>query len=246
MTIYAIGDIHGQLGQLRAAHDRIAADREREGTWNAQVVHVGDLVDRGPDSKGVIDFLLEGLAAGEDWVALLGNHDRMFRNFVLKGELADPLLSGGATYLSEVVGGLATLASYGVTRRRAERQASFRNRARAAVPEAHRDFLATLPLYHRYGSCLFVHAGVRPGIALSEQSEDDLVWIRDAFLWHTGQHPWLVIHGHTPVDHPEHYGNRVNIDTGAGYGDALTAIAVEGRDVFVLTDAGRETLTPLR
>jgi DNA-binding transcriptional LysR family regulator len=109
----------------------------------------------------------------------------------------------------------------------------------AAVPAAHRDFLAGLPLWHRSGEMLFVHAGIRPGVALEAQDETDLVWIREPFLSDPRDHGALVVHGHTTVDDPEHRGNRVCIDTGAGYGGPVTAIVTEGRDICVLTEAGR-------
>jgi serine/threonine protein phosphatase 1 len=114
----------------------------------------------------------------------------------------------------------------------------------AAVPAAHRAFLAGLPLMHRAGDVLFVHAGIRPGVPLDAQAEDDLLWIREGFLDDPRDHGALVVHGHTAVTAPEHHGNRVNIDTRAGYGGALTAVAIEGRAVFVLGPGGRRPLLP--
>ncbi|MBN8293321.1 serine/threonine protein phosphatase [Rhodobacter sp. NTK016B] len=233
---YAIGDIHGQLDKLHAAHARIMADRARTGDAEAPVIHLGDLVDRGPDSRGVIDHLLKGQFAGQPWVVLKGNHDRMF-GYHLEGQ-RDPALRAGLTYLDPRIGGRKTLESYDID---PELPAP---RIAAAVPEAHRDFIASLPCYHQTGELLFVHAGIRPGVALDDQTENDLVWIRAPFLDFTGAHPWLVIHGHTTCKTPEHHGNRVDIDTGAGYDGPLTAIVVEGREIFVLTDEGRVPLRP--
>ena len=240
MTIYAIGDIHGHYDKLLAAHERVAADMAREGTGSATMVHLGDLVDRGPASRDVVDYLAAGVAEGRNWVVLKGNHDQMFARAATAGEPRDPRLRHGIDYFSDVVGGTETALSYGVARGRMETAETLGRRLMQAVPEAHKDFLSGLRLTYLEGACLFVHAGIRPGVALEDQAEADLVWIRDDFLWHLSDHPWLVVHGHTPVDEVSHYGNRVNLDTGAGYGDALSAVAIEGRDVFLLTDEGRK------
>lgn len=233
---YAIGDIHGQLALLHQAHARIAADRARTGDAAAPVIHLGDLVDRGPDSRGVVDLLLRGQIEGRNWVVLKGNHDRMFRHF-LQGQ-RDPMLRADLDFLAPRIGGIETLASYGLPPRTAPAQAA------AAVPAGHSDFLGGLPAYHLRGEVLFVHAGIRPGLPLDLQTEDDMTWIRDDFLGDPRPHPWLVIHGHTHRPAPEHHGNRVNIDSGAAYGGPLTAIVVEGREVFVLGPEGRIPLRP--
>ena len=117
-------------------------------------------------------------------------------------------------------------------------------RARAAVPPEHRAFAAQLKACHQEGELLFVHAGSRPGLPLAQQAEDDLVWIRQEFLTDNRPHPWLVVHGHTHVKRAEHHGNRVNLDTGAGYGHPLTTAVFEGRECWLLTDEGRRVLTP--
>lgn len=233
---YAIGDIHGQIGLLRQAHDWITADRARIGDAEAPVVHIGDLVDRGPDSRGVVELLLQGQLAGQPWVVLKGNHDRMFTRF-LAGE-RDPKLRPDLEYLNPRIGGAATLASYGAD------PGANPAAAAAAVPSGHRAFLETLPVYHLRGGVLFVHAGVLPGVPLEEQVEDDLSWIRGPFLDYTAPHPWLVVHGHTNIEAPTHYGNRVNIDSGAAYGGPLTAVVIEGREVFTLGPEGRRPLRP--
>jgi serine/threonine protein phosphatase 1 len=239
---YAIGDIHGALDKLCAAHALIAADMGLHGP--APVVHLGDLVDRGRNSRGVIDFLMDGLAAGRDWVVLKGNHDRMFAGFLRAAEWHDPRLRPDLSWLHPRLGGAATLESYGV-RSPADRPViAVQTEAANLVPQRHRDFLDGLPLILRRGPAAFVHAGVRPGIALDSQIEDDLTWIREPFLSDPRDHGALIVHGHTVVDRAAHYGNRVNIDTGAGYGGPLTAIVVEDRQVFLLTDAGRVPLQP--
>ncbi|AWD22372.1 metallophosphoesterase family protein [Fuscovulum blasticum] len=242
MRAYAIGDIHGQLALLKAAHDRIAADIARHGP--APVVHVGDLVDRGPDSRGVIDLLLEGQAAGQDWVVLKGNHDRLFTMFLDDPQAQDHRLRSDLSWLHPRLGGAETLASYGVRAAADRPVAPVHADGLVAVPASHRAFLQALPLTHRIGDVLFVHAGIRPGVALDAQAEDDLLWIRQPFLEDTRDHGPLIVHGHTALDAPTHYGNRVNIDSSAGYGGPLTAIAIEGREVFLLTEAGRVPLVP--
>lgn len=242
MRSYAIGDIHGHLHLLHQAHDRIAADRARTGDQTAPVVHIGDLVDRGADSAGVVEHLRAGIAAGAPWVVLKGNHDRMF-SLYLDGA-RDPGLRAELGYLHPRIGGAATLQSYGLHAPGDRPLAPVLAEAQAAVPAAHRDFLAGLPCLFRRGEVLFVHAGIRPGVAPEDQTETDLVWIRDPFLGDPRDHGFLVVHGHTALDAATHHGNRVNIDSGAAYGGPLTAIVIEGREVWELTEAGRVPLRP--
>lgn len=245
MRAYSIGDIHGHLDKLTAAHALIARDRELTGDGDAPVIHVGDLVDRGPDSRGVIEFLREGLARGENWVVLKGNHDRMFAAFVGDAGHQDAGLRAALSWLHPNLGGAETLRSYGVKNAADRPVAGVWEDAQALVPEAHLRFLRGLPTLHRFGEAAFVHAGIRPGIALEAQAEDDLVWIREPFLSDRRNHGVLVVHGHTVVDSARHYGNRVNIDSGAGYGRPLTTVVIEGGEAFVITEAGRVALPPL-
>ena len=244
MRVYAIADIHGQLEMLQAAHARIAADRARCGDETAKVVHLGDLVDRGPDSRGVIDFLLEGEAAGRPWIILKGNHDRMFRGFMDRDGYHDPRLRTDLTWFDPRLGGEETLASYGVERRWYTRLEALRRATREKVPQAHMAFLDRLQLYHATDDLLFVHAGIRPGIPLEDQVEDDLIWIRDGFLEDDRDHGRLVVHGHTALAAAQHFGNRIDLDGGAGYGRPLTAAVFEGRECWILTDTGRTPLLP--
>lgn len=244
MRIYAVGDIHGQLEMLRAAHARIDADRARVGDQDALVVHLGDLVDRGPDSKGVVEFLRTGIGGGAPWLVLRGNHDRMFVNFIREGEVQDSGLRRELTWLDPRLGGEETLASYGVRLRRWTTARGAHEAAIAAVPPEHVDFIASRPLMHEAGELLFVHAGIRPGVPLDQQVETDLVWIRSPFLEDDRDHGPLVVHGHTVVDEPSHFGNRVALDTGAGYDLPLTAAVFEGRNCFILTEDGRVPLPP--
>lgn len=244
MRVYAIGDVHGYLSELERAHRLIAEDRARVGDETAPVVHIGDLCDRGPDTRGVLDFLLAGLAAGEPWTTLMGNHDRLFAWFLEDPPRHDPHLVVGWTWLHDNLGGQNTLASYGLVPGPRERLKELHARAHEAIPEAHRRFVQALPLYWETKDHIFVHAGIRPGVPLAEQDEEDLVWIRHEFLDDTRDHGKLVVHGHTPVEAVTHFGNRLDIDTGAGYGRPLVPVVIEGREVWILTNAGRVKVTP--
>lgn len=238
--IYAVADIHGHSDMLDRAHDLIAAD----GGAEAPVVFLGDLVDRGPDSRGVIDRLLQGMAAGRPWQVLLGNHDDMFHRFLTSGEGHNPRIKSGVSWTHPRVGGLATLASYGIAAEPEAPLAELFAAAAEAVPAEHLAFLGARPRWLEQGGLLFVHAGIRPGLPLSAQDPEDLIWIRDAFLNHTQPHPWLVVHGHTALDYPQHFGNRIDLDGGAGYGRPVHPAVLEGGRWWLLTDKGREALEP--
>ena len=244
MRSYAIGDIHGHLDLLLRAHDRIAEDRRQTGDMDAPVIHLGDYVDRGPDCRGVVDHLIQGTAAGQNWVTLKGNHDRMFTRFLNDPKEQEEGLRPDLAWLHPRIGGAETLASYGVKNALDRPMAPVHAEAVAAVPQAHRDFLQTRPSWLHRGEVVFVHAGIRPGIPMLQQTETDLVWIRTSFLDDRRDHGFLIVHGHTALDVPTHYGNRVNIDSSAAYGGPLTAVVIEGRDVWVLTDQGRRPLQP--
>ncbi|MCP3970064.1 MAG: serine/threonine protein phosphatase [Rhodobacteraceae bacterium] len=240
MRVYAIGDIHGQLDMLRAAHTFIAEDRVSCGDRDAPVVHLGDYCDRGLETAGVLRLLIDGVASGQPWRMVMGNHDRLFRDFLNDGSLRDNCLRSGLTWLTPNMGGRETLMSYGVE----AIKATVHEEAVARVPALHRAFLAELETHIALGELLFAHAGIRPGVPLDQQVEDDLIWIRQEFLNDTRDHGALIVHGHTPVEAPMHCGNRVNLDTGAGYFRQLTAAVFEGCDCWVLTAGGREALKP--
>ena len=244
MHLYAIGDIHGQLGLLQAAHDLIADDMARHGP--GPVIHVGDLVDRGPDSRGVIDFLADGIAAGKDWVVLKGNHDRMFTRFLRDPWEPELGLRAELSWLHPRLGGADTLRSYGVANAGDRPVEKVHAEAREAIPQAHVAFLSERPVLHRAGDCVFVHAGIRPGVALEDQTETDLVWIREPFLTETASFGPLIVHGHTAIDAATHYGNRLNLDSGAAYGGPLSAVVIEGREAALLTSGGRQKLPVAR
>jgi len=242
MRVYALGDVHGQLAKLESALALIEEDRAQRGDQDAPLIQVGDLVDRGPQSAATVARFIELTRADSRITVLLGNHDNMFLRFMETPPAPDPRLRADLTWLNPRLGGQETLASYGVdiTAPLTEMHAQ----ARTLVPQEHLDFLARLPLTFAYGDRLFVHAGIRPGVALDRQDPEDLYWIRDEFLLDPSDHGPLIVHGHTPVDRVEHHGNRLAIDTGAAYGGALSAVVIEGRCVWLLTQSGRQEILP--
>ncbi len=244
MRTYAIGDIHGQIDLLTEVHGWIEEDRAGTGDAAAPVVHVGDFVDRGADVRSTLDYLIAGQSRAEPWVFLKGNHDRMMWHFLQPEELPDPLRHD-LHWLIDVVGGRPSLQSYGVDVSKDRAIADIHAEAREKVPQAHLDFLGALPATYRRGGAFFCHAGIRPGVALEDQAEDDLVWIRKEFHDDTRDHGALIVHGHTPIDEVTLYANRLNLDTGAAYGKPLSAVVIEGDDVFQITTKGRVALRAL-
>jgi serine/threonine protein phosphatase 1 len=218
--VYAIGDIHGQAALL----DELIAMIERDGMRRPEtnvLVFVGDYVDRGGDSKGVVEQLLNLRA---DFVAhfLRGNHDQALLDF-----LADP----GSFPLWKDYGADETLASYGVPSPQSDDQEALRqtrDRLQESLPASHRRFFETLKLSETIGDYFFAHAGVRPGTALDQQEERDLMWIRDEFLNSRAAFGKIIVHGHTPTNAPVVRRNRIGIDTGAYLTGRLTALVLEG------------------
>lgn len=229
--IYAIGDVHGRLDLLDDLLGRLAEDvAAAPPGLRCQVVYLGDYVDRGPDSRGVIDRLLHAPApAGVQPFFLMGNHERSLLDF-----LDTP--AAAAQWLE--YGGLACLRSYGVGAslglRGADRLAAVRDAFADALPQAHLHFLRSMQQTHRNGDYLFVHAGIRPGVTLDRQVEEDLLWIREPFLGSRADYGVRVIHGHSVTAQPQVRDNRIGIDTGAFAGGPLTACVLEGAAVRFL------------
>jgi serine/threonine protein phosphatase 1 len=231
LGVYAIGDIHGRDDLLAALLDAIRADAV--GGARNLLVCLGDYVDRGPASAAVIERLSRFEAAGFTLVPLKGNHEHLMLQF-----LADP--DEGGSWLAN--GAAATLASYGVAvgpgwperfRYEALRDALARN-----LPTHHRRFLDTLATSHAAGDYLFVHAGIRPGVALAHQDEHDLIWIRGPFLDAAEPFGPVVVHGHTITAAPEFRANRIGIDTGAFASGRLSALAITGGRLRVISAVG--------
>ena len=244
--VYAFGDVHGHAAKLAPVLDLIERDMGAHGA--GPVVSLGDLVDRGPDSRGVIARLMDWHDPGAGRHVIAGNHDRMFRWFMRAGPKRAPHLRRELEWWDWRLGGAATLASYGVRNAEGRRIAEVHEEACGRVPRAHLDWIDSLPLTLELAPGgaphLFVHAGIRPGVPLAEQDEEDLVWIRGGFDDYGGPHPFLVVHGHTPHDAATHHGNRVALDTGAAFGGPLTAAVFEGGRAFVLAEGGRVPLDP--
>jgi serine/threonine protein phosphatase 1 len=223
--IYAVGDIHGRADLLTETIARIDEDRARRPIGHAFEVYLGDYVDRGPHSKTVINLLaMRFLDFGA--VCLRGNHEDLMTRF-----LHDP------AYLHhwQQLGGMQTLASYGVRERsRDETEIDLHRRFQEAFPYAHQLFLQCLRDSFYCGDFLFVHAGIRPTVPLEQQDRMDLLWIRHEFLNSTQHHGKFIVHGHTPVPHPDVRHNRINIDTGAWHTGILTCVAIEGTTILVL------------
>ncbi|MCB1335194.1 MAG: serine/threonine protein phosphatase [Roseivivax sp.] len=235
VPVFAIGDIHGQADMLDEALSLIHDDP----LAGAHVVFLGDYVDRGPDSRGVIETLIEGLADGEPWITLRGNHDEFLLRFLENPAYRDPHTKDNLTYLDPAIGGRATLASYGVDVGKRRKVKDIHADALAAIPKAHVAFLRALRPMHVTADHVFVHAGIRPGVPLEQQDPEDLMWIRREFLFDLRDHGRLVVHGHTAIDIPVHHGNRVNLDGGAGHGRPLVPALLLGREVFTLSHRGR-------
>jgi serine/threonine protein phosphatase 1 len=229
-AVYAIGDIHGRSDLLAELHAGIVADAASRGATRRVIVHLGDYVDRGPDSAGVVYRLLDAVPDGFDSICLLGNHERMMLDF-----LEDA--SAGPLWLRN--GGDATLASYGVAYETKEsfdlqRLRGLQGELRHRLPERHLAFLRGLRLVHIEGDYAFVHAGIRPGVALEAQEEMDLLWVRGLFLRSDRDHGKIIVHGHTIMPEPEIMPNRIGIDTGAWYTGRLTSLALEGSQRHLL------------
>ena len=238
--LYAIGDLAGQMHELQRVLDLIEADGGRD----ASIVFLGDYADRGPDTRGVLDTLIAGRDARRPWTFIKGNHDRMFEWFMQDYPKHEAYLPIDLGWLNPRLGGDTTLQSYGLEFTARDRMLAVHTEALNAVPQSHLDFLINLPLAFETDTLFFAHAGIRPGVPLAEQDEEDLLWIRKEFHIYTQQHPKLVIHGHTPTDVATHHGNRVNLDTGAGYGKPLTAAVFENGNSWTLTQDGRLPLDP--
>ena len=236
---YAVGDIHGRLDLLDHLLERIETDiSEREPRRNF-IIFLGDYVDRGPDSAGVLERLLTYRLDGAETVFLAGNHEELFLR----------VMRGDSSVLSQWLkfGGAECVESYGVNVAQLLRLPRSEAVAllQAKIPASHVDFMAEMDDSYRFGDYLFVHAGIRPGIEIDEQSRADLRWIREPFLSHAADHGFIVVHGHTIVDDVEERRNRIGIDTGAYRSGLLTAVAVEDdRRWYLAGEAERARILP--
>ena len=220
MRYYAIGDVHGRRDLFDALVAAVEADDAQAGSAETTIVLLGDLVDRGPDSAGVVDSAI-ALAARRPVVMLVGNHEEMFLDsFSDTGVLRHFLRHGGRE----------TVLSYGIPRASYDEASLEELQALMAeyIPPSHRAFLEAGADREAAGDYLFVHAGIAPGVPLEEQKAHHLRWIREPFLEHSSMHELFVVHGHTITDDIDSRANRIGIDTGAHKSGRLTALVLEG------------------
>ena len=221
LRVYAIGDIHGRLDLLEDLLAKIDDDEASLPVCRSVRVFLGDLVDRGPDSAGVIARLIELRKAKPDTRFLLGNHEEVFLAAIAGSERAIKALCR--------IGGRETILSYGLTHASYEAMDYTEVAAYLAdtVPAAHVEFLRTFEDMVIFGDYAFVHAGVRPGVKLEGQRGADLRWIREPFLSHPDRLEKIIVHGHTIGETVDVQAHRIGIDTGAYNSDRLTALALE-------------------
>ena len=227
VRVYAIGDVHGRADLLQSLLTVIDADLARSAPRRAIHVFLGDYIDRGPDSRRVLDLLI-ARSRSHETVCLKGNHEV----FLLE-VLQDP------TRLQEWrhYGGLLTLVSYGITPTMsptAEEQIELIDGLKRAIPPEHLAFVQQLPSSFTCGDFFFVHAGVKPGIPLERQRDEDMLWIREEFLACEEHFGKYVVHGHTPVSAPDIRSNRINIDTGAYATGNLTLLTIQGDSLLAI------------
>ncbi|MFC1720148.1 metallophosphoesterase family protein [Pseudomonadota bacterium] len=231
--IYSIGDIHGRFDLLQELHRMIAEDAANfEG--GKTLVYLGDYIDRGLWSREVIDDLLESPLNGFESVYLLGNHEQTLLDFLEQPKIAAGWLSWG---------GRETLVSYGVDlplNISREKLAAIRDEFEGRLPVEHLEFFRNMQLMHVSGDYLFVHAGIRPGKPIQEQSNADLLWIREDFTESRMQHDFVVVHGHTISEEVVFRPNRIGIDTGAYATGVLTCLVLEGEERRLLQTGGEQ------
>ncbi|MFP5329002.1 MAG: metallophosphoesterase [Alphaproteobacteria bacterium] len=230
-----IGDVHGCLDLLERLLDRIETEIAESPRRRTAIIFLGDLIDRGPQSAQVVERLRTYRPKLAKPHFIMGNHEEVMLR-VLAGEV--DLFRSWIRF-----GGAQTLQSYGIDAAKLGRMPAEPMLAelRQAIPEEHVGFLSSFADSISFGSYLFVHAGIRPGIDLSEQSQSDLRWIREPFLYDTSDHGFIVVHGHTITNDVEVMPNRIGIDTGAFCTGTLTALAVEGRKRWLIQTSQSET-----
>jgi serine/threonine protein phosphatase 1 len=227
VRLYAIGDIHGRADLLTQVLASVDLDIRRYPGRRCITVLLGDYIDRGHDSRAVIEILMARVRTSET-VCLMGNHELMLQRFLADPELWDAWAPSG---------GIPTLVSYGIRpplRATPEQRVQLAREFSAALPRDHLKFLAGLPFLYESGDILFVHAGVRPGRPVALQDPEDLTWIREEFLSFRGDFGRFVVHGHTPVDEPDLHPNRINIDTGAYATGRLSCLILEDEKLTFL------------
>jgi diadenosine tetraphosphatase ApaH/serine/threonine PP2A family protein phosphatase len=227
VRIYAIGDIHGRADLLARLLTIIDADIAARAPRRILLILIGDYVDRGPSSRGVVDLILRRQASFE-LIALKGNHDTYPLRLMKRPSVFAEWRS---------LGGIETLMSYGLEPKFSMNETElnkFVNTLKDTIPVSHIEFFSRLVPSFSFGDFFFAHAGVRPQVTLDRQREDDLLWIRDEFLDYEGHFDKMIVHGHTPVDEIDYRTNRINIDTGAYATGRLSALVIEGSSLRTL------------
>lgn len=226
--VYAIGDVHGRLDLLDRLIRMIGSDDAKRPAAETEVILLGDLIDRGPDSAGVIARAMTESVGFAPLYTLMGNHEEQ----LLDGVAGDGQMVAGWLFY----GGKETLRSFGVPDQilAADDEAAIMRSARAAIPSDVVTWMHKLPMTRRIGDYLFVHAGVRPGIPLNRQDPADLRWIRREFLDSAADHGAIIVHGHSVRPDVQMHPNRIGIDTGAYASGMLTAIGLEDDKRWIL------------
>jgi serine/threonine protein phosphatase 1 len=229
MRVYAIGDVHGRNDLLHQLLKKIEADDLARGDAETLIIFLGDLMDRGPDSASVIETAMALHKAGRNVRFLMGNHEEVF---VRACRQNDPKV----TRFFIRIGGEATVLSYPITRSEyiVLDMHQLSERLGTLVPESHLEFIEGFEDQIIIGDYVFVHAGIRPGVALADQKPSDLRWIREDFVDQRGDLEKVVVYGHTIYEDVEERGSRIGIDTGAYASDKLTAIALESGERWYL------------
>ena len=230
LRLYAVGDVHGCIDPLKSLFDQIREDLVEWPVTGYRIITLGDLVDRGPNSKAVLEYLIEARTY-HPMVCLRGNHDQRMLEFL------DVPEEVGEAFL--VYGGREFLQSYGIEGMDEKDVRQLSHEFRAIVPSAHVKFLDSLSLFHEEGDYAFVHAGIKPGIPMAMQSPDHLLWIRNEFLIHHGSFGAVVVHGHTPGDFVDIRPNRINLDTYCFDSGILSCAVLEGSDIRLLQTQAR-------
>jgi serine/threonine protein phosphatase 1 len=222
-TIYAIGDLHGHLELLERFMEQVKPELTRD-----RLVFMGDYIDRGPQSKGVVDYIirLQNLAPPENIICLKGNHEAMFLDFLQGNEIALFLFNGGLSTIEDYWG------------------RNWEKREDLVLPLDHQKFYQNLKLYYETPDYIFVHGGLKPGVPLTEQAEEDLLWIRGEFIVSREDFGRKVIFGHTPFKRPLVMPNKIGIDTGAVYGNFLTVLKLP-QEEFILIDRVSDAMAPV-
>ena len=230
LRLYIIGDIHGRADLLDQMVAKIDDDIARHRRTNCVTITLGDYIDRGPNSRGVLERLSRNPFPTR-YIALKGNHEALLEMFLRNPSVADQWRR---------LGGLETLHSYGVPINEVMVGKGYDKAAqalRAAIPNDQLRFLSTLQLFVSIGEYFICHAGIRPGVPLAKQTEDDLLWIRNEFLESEAMFEKIIIHGHTPLEWPDVRRNRINIDTGAFATGRLTCLVADPENSrFLYTD----------